>query len=222
MTDQVRNYLTLSKRQLIECAGAGAVLQTGGSVISDSFSVPAVGTEIDVALPSIETFVVSDDGAISPTGTNAKLNEAWLPSVEKMVSVVTDWLTEAGVQRTGDAYVTASITRANDVNGEAHFDDDMYNPDDGVGVAVVAADRNGPRVCTGSLSTMAESPRPLLSADEFKSAFDAGELEHESFEPHSLVGFPQFGQLHAGPGPCGGPDEVRHLLVFRASTVPTK
>jgi len=221
MTHQVRNHLTLSKRQLIDCTSRGSILQTGGTVVSDSFTVTAVANSVDVELPSIETFVLAESGEITPTGSNRELNAAWLPVVGEMAATVTAWLSEIGVVLGGDGYITASITRADEVNGEAHFDDDMYTPNEGVGVAAVAADRTGPRICNGVLKTITESPRHLLSADEFRPAFEAGELEHDSFDAHTLVAFPQFGQLHAGPGPCGGPDDVRHLLVFRASTTPT-
>ena len=42
-----------------------------------------------------------------------------------------------------------------------------------------------------------------------------------SFGAGELVLMPQFGQLHAGPGPCGTAEQRRHLMVFRGETKPT-
>lgn len=221
MANTVREHLRLTKSELLDASAPGVIPQTGATTIGTGFSVPNVYGDLSVALPSIETFVVSTtDGSIAPTGTKAELNNAWTPVVSAMAEAVFSWLADGDIALTGDAYVTASITRASEVNGEAHFDDDMYSPNEGVGFVAIAADRQGSRVCTEPLKRVTEQRRPLLSADEFKAEFEAGKLPHETFEPNTLVAFPQFGQLHAGPGPCGTGTEVRHLLVFRAATVP--
>ena len=222
VSETVLEHLQLTKRDLVERVGDGRVSQSGATIVRSGFPVPEIDPSLLHTIPSIETFVVSQaDRSISSTGTNGPLNEAWMPTVEALASTVFHWLDEHGVGVRGDAYITASITPADDVNGEAHFDDDQFAPADGVGVVAIVADRDGSRVANSPvLLEGVRSPRPLVIDEGLKAAFADGEIDHDRFDAHTLVLFPQFGQLHSGPGPCGSAEEVRHLLVFRASTVP--
>jgi hypothetical protein len=222
VSETVLKHLRLTKLHLVERAGDGRVSQSGATVVDSGFPVPEIDPALPHALPSIETFVVAQaDRSISSMGVNGPLNEAWMPTVEALASTVFQWLDERGVALHGDAYITASITRANEVSSEAHFDDDQFAPADGVGVVAIVADRDGSRVANSAvLLEGVRAPRPLVLDDDLKAAFVDGAIDQDRFGAHTLVLFPQFGQLHSGPGPCGSADEVRHLLVFRGSTLP--
>lgn len=222
MPETVLEHLHLTKRELAEASGEGHILQTGAIVLDDSFAVPRIDPSLVPALPSIETFVVSGhDRSIAAMGSNQPLNDAWMPTVEALAGVVFRSLDEHQVMVAGDAYITASITPASDVNDQAHFDDDQFNPDDGVGVVAIVADLDGSRVATGTVALeQIRPPLPLTLDERTIESFSAGTIERAAFGPHTVVLFPQFGQLHSGPGPCGGATDVRHLLVLRAATAP--
>jgi len=107
------------------------------------------------------------------------------------------------------------------VSGDPHFDDDQFMADAGTGLAVVVADRAGSRIATASIAhDDVSAPHPLLLSDAHADAFTSGRLPQQCFDAGDVIAFPQFGQLHAGPGPVGSGDGVRHLLVLRASTLP--
>lgn len=196
--------------------------QSGGTVLDNSFALPNVANEVGVALPSIETFLVSaTDRSIMALGTNDEVNAAWLPAVAAMAETVGSWLDQNGIALAADAFITASITAADEVNGEAHFDDDQFGATDGVGVFAIVGDLVGPRALTSPLPySEVTAPHPLVVDDELKAAFAADAFDTVRFGANELVAFPQFGQLHSGPGPCGTPDQRRHLLVFRGATLP--
>jgi hypothetical protein len=220
VTKRLVEHLRLTKQELVDLAGPDHVSQSGADVISADFHVPAIAELVSLNLPSIETFVVAAvDRSIAPMGTNDELNAAWHPTVSAMAESMFEWLDGLGIEVHSDAYITASVTLAADVNEEAHFDDDQFMPSNGVGVVAIVADRAGPRVANTVISIPdAPAPRPLVVDDQLKADFAAGRIDHDIFGAHELVVFPQFGQLHAGPGPCGSGDEARHLLVFRAAT----
>ena len=221
MSDSVTVHVLLTKQELFDHAGTGRITQTGGVVIDENFTLPDVAEHV-TALPSIETFVVSQDGSLSSTGTNELLSEAWRPAVERLAAQVRSWAQLGGINFVGDSYVTASLTRASEVNGEAHFDDDQFDPRAGSGLVAIVGDLGGPRVAAGAIDhDEIAAPRPVVANEEMKAAFTKGELVSTAYGANELVVFPQFAQLHAGPGPCGTADEVRHLLVYRAATAPS-
>jgi hypothetical protein len=222
VSDSLDTHLRNTKQALIESAGPDRVPQVGAEVVQEGFPMPTIDTDILHTIPSIETFVVNaTDRSISPTGTNSELNKAWLPAISAMGDAVFEWLDRQDLRLEGDAYITASITPASDVSGDPHFDDDQFVPTAGVGVVAIVADRAGSRVATEPIEqTGVRAPLPLVVSDQMKAAFDEGMIAHDTFAANTLVVFPQFGQLHAGPGPCGSADDVRHLLVFRAATTP--
>ena len=222
MTHPVSELVGLTKQSLFDLAGDDHIVQSGGEVLDPSFAVPDVSSMMEVSVPSIETFVVSvGDRSVTPIGTNDELNNAWMPSVSAMAGAVFAWLDQYGISLAGDAYITASITQASEVNGEAHFDDDQFMPQTGASVFAIVGDLAGPRALAEPLPyPNIKAPRPLTLDEELKAEFESGALSPVVFAANELVLMPQFGQLHAGPGPCGTEDQRRHLLVFRGETLP--
>lgn len=220
MSNSVIAHVQQTKQALFDHAGPGWITQTGGVIIDQNFVLPDV-TDHVTALPSIETFVVSADGSVTSTGTDGDLNNAWQPIVERLAAHVLAWAQASGVEIVGDSYVTASVTKANEVNGEAHFDDDQFNPQSGSGLVAIVGDRDGPRIAAEPIPHVdIHAPRPVVATEALKTAFAEGEIGSIAYGPNELVALPQFAQLHAGPGCCGSASEVRHLLVYRASTAP--
>ena len=222
MSRAVGDRLKLSKQQLLALGEDGSLVQTGGESIDDSFELPQIGPDLYGSLPSIETFVVSIDRTALATGSNEALNAAWSPTVSRLAETMLDWLAEHDVELGGDSYITVSITAAGEVNGEAHFDDDYFDLATGTGVVATVGDLGGTSVATAPLSIGHIRPHQSLTAsDDIKAEFASGGFGRVDYAPNQLVALPQFGQLHAGPGPCGGEDEVRHLMVFRTATKPS-
>lgn len=221
VSELVRSLLRGNKQELFDNAGPGRLQQTGAVVISTGFELPTIDASLPQTMPSIEMFVASPSGGITATGTNADLNDAWAPSVERLASIVFEWLDVNDVQLTGDAYVTASITPAADVSGDPHFDDDQFTATDGVGVVAIVAEHGGSRVARRPIDHEdVRPPHPVVVGEALADAFACGEIDQDTFGSGDVIVFPQFGQIHAGPGPVGSADEVRHLLVLRAPTVP--
>jgi len=219
----VSDLVGSTKQALFDQAGDEHIVQSGGEVLDSSFAVPNISASVSVPPPSIETFVVSGaDRTVSPIGMNSELNDAWMPAVSAMADAVFGWLDDHGISLDGDAYITTSITSAPEVNGEAHFDDDQFNASSGAGVFAIVADRAGPRALDAPLPyPTVVAPHPLVLDEDLKAEFSGdGRLRPVSFNANELVLFPQFGQLHSGPGPCGTAEERRHLLVFRGETRP--
>ena len=115
----------------------------------------------------------------------------------------------------------ASITAATDVNDDPHFDDGMFSPDAGVGVVAVVGDGDGPKVATSPLPHRHLQPNTLVEVDEQqKQAFRSGSISSVDVPGGTVAVFPQFVQLHSGPGPIPNA-VVRQLMVFRVGTIPT-
>ena len=221
MSRAVGDHIRLSKQALFELAGDGFITQTRGEIIDEAFTLPQIDVTIYDSLPSIETFVRSSGGSVSATGSNEELNAVWMPVVDRLAGVVLSWAEGADVEFTGDAYITCSVTAANEVNGEAHFDDDQFDPAAGAGLVAIVGDLNGSSVASAPIPHEAIRPHQSVTAsEEIKAAFGDGDFGRVDYGPNQLVALPQFGQLHSGPGPCGDANEVRHLMVFRASTKP--
>ena len=222
MGDAVAELVRLSKRNLSDHSGEHSIAQSGGEVIDSDFALPTVDQQLAPTLPSIETFVKSTDGAITPMGTDEALTAVWMPAVEAAARRVQHWAEGAGVEMVGDAYITVSLTSAAEVNGEAHFDDDHFDPDAGAGLVAIVGDRGGPSVASQPIPHDPVRPhQPITATDQVKADFAHGGFGRVDYGPNQLVALPQFGQLHSGPGSCGAGDQVRRLLVFRASTVPS-
>ncbi len=214
-------FARLSKLALFERSETDSIAQTGGEIIDADFRLPTIESEIVQSFPSIETFVAADDGTISAMGTNRDLITAWRPAVDALVQQMRGWASANDVELVGDAYVTASITPAGEVNGEAHFDDDQFVPDAGVGLVAIVGDLGGPTVASTPIPHAPVRPHQALEVDEQVAlAYAQGAFERIDYGPNELVALPQFGQLHSGPGPSEGIGDARHLLVYRATTVP--
>lgn len=222
MNVDVAMLARLSKEELIAHFADGSVMQSGGEVIDSNFELPSVETNVAGALPSIVTFIVSAKRTISSTSDDDGLNAAWMPAVDRLVTTMMDWAHDADIELTGDAYVTVSVTNAHLVNGEAHFDDAQYEPGAGSGLVAVVGDLDGPSAASTPIPHVPVRPNQSLTvSNEMKDDFAGGAFGRVDYGANQLVALPQFGQLHSGPGPCGGQAEVRHLMVFRASTVPS-
>lgn len=222
MGDAVAELVQLSKQALFARAGQHSIAQSGGEVIDDDFALPTIAEQLVSTLPAIDTFVKSSDGAITAMGTNDALNDAWMPAVEAAARRVDRWAEDAGIETTGDTYITVSITSAAEVNGEAHFDDDQFAPGAGAGLVAIVGDHGGPSVAAQPIPHDPVRPhQPLSLTDDLKNEFADGGYGRIDYGPNQLVVLPQFGQLHSGPGPCGTAYEVRHLLVYRVATVAT-
>ncbi len=220
----IAELLGLTKQALFDRAGSGLMHQSGGLVLNHDFELPDVVAATGVSLPSIETFLLSaSDRSIMTLGMNDKVNAAWMPAITSMAEAVSTWLAEHNITLAADAFITASITPAHEVNGEAHFDDDQFGAGNGVGVFAIVGDLAGPKALTSPLPYPdVTAPHPLTVDDELKAAFAADAFDSVAFGANELVMFPQFGQLHSGPGPCGDETQYRHLLVFRGETKPSE
>jgi len=213
----------MTKRDLFDSGASGELTQTGMAYVGEPISVPPVPVDTGRTGPSIDMFVIDGTtGACTPTGTNAELNAAWLPTVETLATAVLRTVGDHGVKLVGDAYVTTSITPLDLVAENPHFDDDQFQPEEGVGLAAIVADQAGPHIaCSPIAHEPVRAPHPLVVTSEHESDFHEGNIVRQSGAAHRVVVFPQFGQLHAGPGPIKTEQHsVRHLLVLRAATHP--
>lgn len=225
----VQDVLRLDKAQYVaagltdeECV----LLQTGACFV-DGFELPAsaaiaAARGLDEAI--IETFMVSTNrtGEITALGTDEELAHHWKPSVERLTEAVLAWLRAENITVAETAFVSASITRADQVNDEPHFDDGLFDPLAGVGFVAVMGDGAGPKVATSPLPCSVLAANTLLEVTESeKASLHSGAIQHQEADANQIAAFPQFAQLHCGPGPIDGA-ELRNLMVFRVETVPQK
>ncbi len=199
------------------------VHQTGPLVLENELRVPdppeGLVSRLNVAgEPVIEMFVADKNGSVSAMGGDEELNAFWEPTVVALTSVVRRALEERGVTLTGDIYITTSLTVPGSVIGDAHLDDDQFQPHDGVGVAAIVSNDSGPRFASCPVSCAPMRPGlPVQVRDSEIEGF--AEAATINTGPHQPVIFPQFGQLHAGPA-AGATTAVRNLFVLRAATQP--
>ena len=214
-------YLSMSKQQYLDLdARVGFLHQEGAAYIDATVPLPSVDHLPATSNAAIETFLVDEAGRCSPTGTNQALIETFEASAQQFATSVLEALRELGVEMEAPGYVTASITPCSDINGNAHFDDEQFHPDQGVGFVAILGDVGGTRVaCEPLAHEPAQAGVPIVFDPEGAERFDTGQLQIHQAEPERIVIFPQFGQLHAGPplAPLGL-DGFRRLLVFRAWT----
>lgn len=226
---EIAQCLKLTKGQLVQLSPPGELHQSGAESLGIGPDLPPLASLVKSAIPGatseplIDLFVVDAERSCTPTGSNAELNGWWRQSVELFAAQVLDALAAEDVKLAGPAYVTASLTPMGLIEGQPHFDDDLYAPDVGVGVVAIVGDIAGPRVAAAPVPV--EIPIPgasLLLGPQVMADFDGGGIVHHQADPMTAVMFPQFGQLHAGPRLAGRADQtaVRRLLVFRAATRP--
>lgn len=215
-------YLSLSKQEFLSESGQeGLMMQCGATYIDAEIPLPKISCELNLEKPMIETFEVSDDGSCLPLGTNRELIDLFASSAEVMAKAVLKSLTSFGVEVDGNAYLTASITMCNEINGNAHFDDEHYHASDGVGFVAIIGDRGGSRVARESIphTSIIDDDVPVIFDQKSADDFDSGLMLIHEAEPEKLLIFPQFGQLHAGPAlASAGLTGVRRLMVMRAKT----
>lgn len=176
---------------------------------------PAAGDTV------IETFVASENG-VTATGNDERCIAAWSPLAAWMNTVVRAALAEVGVHLAGDAYVTASTTPCNELEGLAHLDDGIFMPDDSVSMVAIIGEHAGPRVATTNASHPEIRAMSTLAFDQdLLDSFSGDGLDHCAAAADELVVFPQFGQIHAGPAArhVAHLAPNRQLLVMRAAVV---
>ena len=202
-----------SKRDFVQAEQ----LKQHGAVILNMHDFP--GWPGDLASPEaiIETFVAgrADTEAM---GSHSPFVQAWQPLAEWMNSTVRAQLATIDLSLGEDTYVTASLTPTAELEGRAHLDDDIYSPDENVGVVVILGQHAGPRIATGSLrANPVREMGQVAFSEEILDAFGDERLPHVASAPDTMVAFPQFAQLHAGPAArhVEHLGSTRHLLVLR-------
>ena len=214
-------YLSMSKQQFLLTNGVeGMMHQEGAAYIDATVALPSIAEVPASTNAAIETFMVDASGVVSPTGSNEPLIDAFASAAQQMATAVLAALADFGVEMDPPGYVTASITPCSQINGLAHFDDEHYQPGDGVGFVAIIGDVGGSRVaCEPIAHAPVQAGVPVVFDPASAERFDGGDLAVHQAEPERLVIFPQFGQLHAGPPLANaGLDGFRRLLVFRATT----
>lgn len=217
--------LRLTKSRVLQATddpAVNTVRQFGAVYLDESISLPNPPADLQVNEPLIDMFVCGADGSCQATGSDETLIAYWTPVVKTMATAVYAALAEREVAVAPVAYVTASLTPGDEVVGQAHFDDDQYIPDAGVGVVAIVGSHTGPRIATGAVTV--QHPRAGLPLPVDQAVFDEFGEETSSYQQSDsgrIVLFSQFGQLHAGPALSETPDVTyRQLLVFRAETMP--
>ncbi|MEH6455472.1 MAG: hypothetical protein V7749_04080 [Cocleimonas sp.] len=222
ITSEFCRYLSLSKQEFLSEAGQeGLMMQCGATYIDVEIPLPDFPNELKSENAMIETFQVSNDGSCLPLGTNRELIDAFAPCAKLMATAVLKSLRSFGVEIDGAAYLTASITMCNEINGNAHFDDEQYHASDGVGFVAIIGDRGGSRVARESIphASINDDGVPVIFDQQSADDFDSGLMLIHEGEPQELLIFPQFGQLHAGPAlVSAGLTGFRRLMVMRAKT----
>ncbi len=187
-----------------------SVLQHGAARISTA-GWPGWPSGLTTIEPVIETFVAGPDH-VAATSDNDPFVGAWAPLVTWMNNTVRAALEDVGVLFTGDAYVTASLTPTDTLEGVAHIDDDQFVPNDSVSMVAILGDLAGPRMATKPIGHPALRPMaPLTFAADVLDSFATNMMDRCASGADELVVLPQFGQLHAGPTA----HHVAHLAPFR-------
>jgi len=182
---------------------------------------PGWAHDLSTTEPVIETYVASPDGVMA-TSDNEPFVSAWQPLVEWMNLTVRAALADVDVHLGDAAYVTASLTPTNSLEGLAHLDDALFVPDDSVSMVAIIGELAGPRVATTEVTPAEIRPMTTLTFDQrVLDAFANDELDRCAAGRDELVVFPQFGQIHAGPAAHHVADMApsRQLLVMRAPIV---
>lgn len=242
MAHRVESALGAAKQSLVRHEGERSVVEQVGGLVLDEPFAPRLVFEPSLLVdePLIETFMVDPTGACSGTGPVAALGGAWAAAswaamAQDFAGRVLERCRQAGIELVGPTSVTASLTPLDQVIDAAHADDDIYQPEAGVGVAAVVASHLGPRLRRSPLGVSKARPGAPLSIPPTELdalAEDADAVQQ--VDADRIVIFPLFGQLHGGPSdltqaffqePSGdrssSVDRLRHLLVLRSGTVPS-
>ncbi len=214
--------LRMSKQQLADVGQPDEVVQVGAEVLTTNIQFPAVPDELMIAEPSITTFMIDTvNCSIEPLGDDIHQTSYWTGPIDRLSVLVLDRLEKSGIKIATQAFATGSLTPGNAVNDEPHFDDSLFEPTAGVGAVAVVGSGAGPRVATTPLSGVHLRAGTLVEVSERqRSDFTAGVTESMNVDQNRVALFPQFAQLHSGPGPIVAP--MRQLMVFRVNTVPCR
>ncbi len=215
----------MSKERFAALSAEDRMAQTGCAYIGGPFEIPDLSAEFaSLTEPIIETFIVDVDQSCTATGADAALIEATAPLAEEMAARTMAALAAVGVDLVSPGYLTASVSPIDQVTSLAHFDDDQYVPNDGVGAVAIAGCGNGPRLAIDPVPHRPlRSNLPVEVSNEVIDGFGSDPAGVQQVAPNRIVVFPQFGQLHSGRvihEPIGD-ETVRTLLVFRLGTRPT-
>lgn len=222
------SVFSASKQAVISAIDAdrSAIVQQGPAVIGTLGDLAGLRwpTEVVADDAMIETFVVGPEAGCMSTGSDSELIAAWKPLAKALAERVFATAAEHGIPIAEPAYLTTTVTPAGQTIAEAHFDDDLFDPSDGVGLVAIVGSIDGPRVASGVLEVPSAPPGAQIPVSEKLLATfdrDEGDFEVVPIPADAIVVFPQFGQLHAGPMI----DEsfvgsMRYLMVLRAGTVP--
>ncbi len=224
LDERFANTLRSPKSTVVRATSDGVAIEQHGAALlahRERPPWPTTVTESAGQQPIIETYVCGA-GTVTATSDNEPFVSAWLPLVDWMNSTVRNHLARVSVAVSGDAYVTASVTPTALLEGVAHMDDDIYEPDASAQMVAIMAQLAGPRIATSPIGHGPLRPFGQVTFSESTLAeFAAGTIAQCRCEADQLVVFPQFGQLHAGPTAkqVAHLSCTRQLLVMRAATV---
>jgi len=142
--------------------------------------------------PVIEMFVAGPEHVVA-TSDNDPFVGAWAPLAAWMNNTVRAALEGVGVLLAGDAYVTASLTPTDTLEGVAHVDDDQFVPNNSVSMVAILGDLAGPRMATEPIGHTSLRPMtPLSFAAETLDAFASNMVDHCASDPdRNLVSYTQ-------------------------------
>lgn len=227
--DFARHFASAKPAMLLtDATGTIGMLQTGAARV-EGFSAAGRWPVVDCSTEAmIETFVLPEAekwsaNGLESTGGESSFADAWFDLAKAMASVVLGAAKDHDIALVGTGYLTVSVTPQSMVQGLPHFDDDMLDPFEGVGLVAICGSIAGPRVATDVLAWRLASRPTQLSLDDMTiAAFERGDLPCQQGAPDEVVIFPQFAQLHAGPplAACSAAsqDHQRHLMVLRCAT----
>lgn len=207
-----------TKERFVRASSESVELLQHGAATIDSAGFPG-WPPLDGSEVTIETFV-ADAGSLTPMSDNEPFVSAWRPLATWIDDTVRAALAAQHIDLVGPAYVTASATPTQLLEGVAHADDLEFVPTDNVGIVAIIGEFVGPRVATASVAHGPLRPMSQVSfAEDVLEAFAASDHAHCACLPNQLVVFPQFAQLHAGPAAehVSMLGSVRQLLVYRAT-----
>ena len=142
--------LRSQKADFVATTDGGTFIAQHGAARVETTDWPGWPTGLSAGDAIIETFV---SGAVDvvATSSNEPFVSAWQPLAEWMNVTVRSALADVGVQLDGDAYITASLTPVDRLEGIAHLDDDHFVPAESVSMVAIVGEHTGPRVATTAL-----------------------------------------------------------------------
>ena len=221
MTPEYARHLTLPKRAFLDPGESPRqLIQVGAAYIGREIALPTAPDP--AAGGSIETFAISEDGSCEPLGTNIAVIETFASTARFVAGLLLDALHKHGVAIVFPGFLTVATTPVTAVSSVPHFDDERYEPLDGVGVVAVLATRDGTRIARGNLPiTSASDGLPLDLPGSTIDGFWSEDVDKQVASPDRLFVMPQFGQLHAGPPIASHETEGnRTTFVIRFGTIP--